>query len=208
MNAGTMTLEASATAPATDSTYGHQIKTADATRTLVGRVTTNASSQFSGGSFDTPNGVVSYFNPLRYLHLEQILIGSSPGTGIDVADNSSTYGFMTATTSNTLATVHLVGTARIKFARLRAVWSSNNAGNKVRLVHFDDGPANITQVHEFTTAGAGTPVNDAADVTSTLAALQDGIVNKNLGIQVFCVNGSVFTVYKMALEYVLDMDAF
>lgn len=36
MNAGTMTLEASATAPATDATTGIQIKTGDATRTLVG----------------------------------------------------------------------------------------------------------------------------------------------------------------------------
>lgn len=36
MSAGTMTLEASTTARATDSTSGHQIKSGDATRTLVG----------------------------------------------------------------------------------------------------------------------------------------------------------------------------
>jgi len=36
MNSGTMTLEASATAPAVDATTGISIKTADATRTLVG----------------------------------------------------------------------------------------------------------------------------------------------------------------------------
>jgi hypothetical protein len=36
MSGGTMTLEASTTARATDSTYGHQIKNGDPTRTLVG----------------------------------------------------------------------------------------------------------------------------------------------------------------------------
>jgi hypothetical protein len=46
VNAGTLTLEASATAYATDSTYGHQVKSGDSTRTLVGMVRTNASSQF------------------------------------------------------------------------------------------------------------------------------------------------------------------
>lgn len=46
MNSGTMTLEASATAPAIDSTYGHRIKTGDATRALVGMCRTNGSSQF------------------------------------------------------------------------------------------------------------------------------------------------------------------
>lgn len=44
MNAGTMTLEASTTVPATDATTGVRIKTGDATRTLVGmaRTVTNA----------------------------------------------------------------------------------------------------------------------------------------------------------------------
>jgi hypothetical protein len=40
MNAGVMTLEASTTIPVIDSTYGHMIKTGDATRTLVGMVLT------------------------------------------------------------------------------------------------------------------------------------------------------------------------
>lgn len=44
MNAGTMTLEASATAPAVDATYGHKIKTGDATRTLVGQARTVSSA--------------------------------------------------------------------------------------------------------------------------------------------------------------------
>lgn len=47
MNGGTMELEASATARATDATYGHEIKSGDATRTLVGLLWVNGSSQFA-----------------------------------------------------------------------------------------------------------------------------------------------------------------
>jgi hypothetical protein len=46
MSGSTMTGEFSTTAPAIDTTYGHHIKTGDGTRTLVGLIRTNASSQF------------------------------------------------------------------------------------------------------------------------------------------------------------------
>lgn len=62
MDAGTMTLELSATAPATDSTAGNigiRIKTGASSRTLVGMVYTNGSTQF------TAPMVISYFNPVR-----------------------------------------------------------------------------------------------------------------------------------------------
>lgn len=58
-NAGTLTLDFSTTAHTTDSTTGNngiQIKSADNTRTLVGKVETNASSQFAA------NVVISWFN--------------------------------------------------------------------------------------------------------------------------------------------------
>jgi hypothetical protein len=45
-NAGTITLEASTTARATDSAYGVETKSGDATRTLVGKIRTNGSSEF------------------------------------------------------------------------------------------------------------------------------------------------------------------
>src|SRR5579885_41659 len=46
MNSGTMTLELSATGHATDANTGIEIKSGDFTRTLVGMIRTNASSQF------------------------------------------------------------------------------------------------------------------------------------------------------------------
>ncbi|MCC7413308.1 MAG: hypothetical protein IT495_16960 [Gammaproteobacteria bacterium] len=57
---GTLTLEVSATGHATDTSIGVEIKSGDATRTLVGMVRTNGSSQFDV----TPKriGVLSWFN--------------------------------------------------------------------------------------------------------------------------------------------------
>lgn len=60
MNSSTMTLEASTTAYATDSTYGHKIKNGDATRTLVGMIRTDATSQFTNAA--NKRFVRSYFN--------------------------------------------------------------------------------------------------------------------------------------------------
>jgi hypothetical protein len=72
MNAGTMTLEASTTARATDSTTGIQIKSGDPTRTLVGKA-----SIITGPAWvdtDLQRLVISWFNrrPLR-------IYNSTPG---------------------------------------------------------------------------------------------------------------------------------
>jgi hypothetical protein len=60
MSGSTMTLEASTTGHAEDSTTGMEIKSGAATRTLVGMARTNASSQFVQTSANL--GVLSYFN--------------------------------------------------------------------------------------------------------------------------------------------------
>lgn len=59
MNSGTMTLEASATAYAADSDYGHLIKSGDATRTLVGMARTVSSAWVDSAA---QRFVRSYFN--------------------------------------------------------------------------------------------------------------------------------------------------
>lgn len=59
MNAGTMTLEASATAHATDSTTGVEIKSGDSTRSLVGMARTVSSAWVDSA---TQRFVISYFN--------------------------------------------------------------------------------------------------------------------------------------------------
>ena len=60
MASGTMTLEASTTARATDTTYGHQIKTGDATRTLVGAVYMTSGTVFADSI--SQRFVLSWFN--------------------------------------------------------------------------------------------------------------------------------------------------
>jgi hypothetical protein len=65
-NAGTRTLEASITAHTADATTGIQIKTGDATRTLVGFLRTNASSQFEFGTGNL--SVLSYYNRRQVAH--------------------------------------------------------------------------------------------------------------------------------------------
>lgn len=66
MNGSTMTGEFSATGRDTDTVTGQEIKSGDATRTLVGIIRTNASSQFMVS--DSQRFVTSWFNPRpRYL---------------------------------------------------------------------------------------------------------------------------------------------
>lgn len=66
---GAVTLEAVTTARATDTTFGHQIKSGDGSRTLVGMCRTNASSQFYGNTQDV--GVLSYYNRRNIVAVRQ-----------------------------------------------------------------------------------------------------------------------------------------
>jgi hypothetical protein len=63
MNAGTMALEASGTAYATDATYGHEIKSGDATRALVGMARTITGPAWADTA--TQRFVISWFNKRR-----------------------------------------------------------------------------------------------------------------------------------------------
>ena len=76
-NSGTLTLEASTTVPVASATYGIQIKTGDATRTLVGMAYTDGSTLFSNIT------MASYWN--RRTKTAVVPFTSSPTT------TSSTY---------------------------------------------------------------------------------------------------------------------
>jgi len=62
MSSGTMTLEASATAPTSDATFGIKIKTGDATRSLVGMVYMDAGTPGTFADSATARWVISYYN--------------------------------------------------------------------------------------------------------------------------------------------------
>lgn len=95
MSSGTMTLEIVTTVPATSSTYGHQIKTGDATRSLVGQVYTDSSAQF----VDTTAArlVSSYYNRqqkfLSWLNPSGVTTASSPWVDL-VAGSSGQVQFL------------------------------------------------------------------------------------------------------------------
>lgn len=69
MSGSTLTLEVSTTARATDTTNGHQIKSGDATRTLVGKIRTISTSDTADSV--TQRYVINWFNR-RPLQLERL----------------------------------------------------------------------------------------------------------------------------------------
>ena len=71
-------LELSATGHSADSTTGIETKTGDTSRTLVGMVRTNASSQFE--DTDTARGVLSYFNRREIAGLTATLTNTTSST--------------------------------------------------------------------------------------------------------------------------------
>lgn len=85
MSGTTMTLEASTTAPATDGTYGHQIKTGDATRTLVGMARPTTGPAWTDST--TQAFVRSYYNrapvSLRNAYTAQRLVTTSAYTEVN-----------------------------------------------------------------------------------------------------------------------------
>lgn len=211
MSTGTMTLESSTTAPAVSATTGLKIKTGDETRTLVGRTITNSSSKFINSFVNFAGySVLSYFNPRRRISIEQVLFGPIPGLGYTVPNGTGngSYVFLTATTASTISNWVMMGTARPTNMFLRAIMSGSNSSNRVRLVHFDSGPTNVTEIAAINCSGAGTPENLSAQVYSTFQSLQDNLsgVDKGIGFQVDKVDGSTMVLYKLSLEIEYDLD--
>jgi len=199
-------LEFSTTAPTTDTTFGVRIKTGDATRTLVGRVVTTSASQFVNDAA-VAIGVVSWFRPTRYVRVDHHLFGPNTYNATDQADSASAYAWPggSLSSSNTVAW-GLGGTVRIGYAVFDVQWQSNNTGNTTRLVHSDDGPANITQIAEAISDGTGNPINSGIIITTELQALQDSLtVHKNIGWQALKVNGTTLRYYAVRLRVVYEL---
>lgn len=93
---------------------------------------------------------------------------------------------------------------RLKSARLVVVWNPNTVNNSnataLRLVHADSGPSNITAIAQFAVAATTSPISDGLYVTSTLQALLDAGVSKQLGIQMAGNANDAPKLYKFCLE--------
>lgn len=199
MNAGVMTLEFSVTASATDTTYGHLIKTADATRSYVGNVRVDAASQFPAATVGAATNVRSWFNQIHYFRADYHFFNHAVGSAL--ATPSGIAWPFNALTASTMPEVPFLAMAKIEKAQIRWVYSSNNTGDLLYLVHFDNGPVNITTIATRTSLGGGSPVNEVDDVTTAVRNLQkDIVINKNLGYRYSASAASAFTLYRASLE--------
>lgn len=199
MATGVMTLEFSATVPVADTTYGHRIKTGDATRSYVGNVRTDGSSQFPAATVGVATNVRSWFNPIYYFRADYHLFNHAVGSAL--ATPSGVAWPFNALTASTMPEVPFLAMAKIEKAQIRWVYSSNNVGDALYLVDFDNGPTNINTIVTRNSLGGGAPVNEVDDVTTAIRNLQKNLVtNKNLGYRYSAAAASTFVVYRASLE--------
>lgn len=200
-----ITLELSTTVPVLDSTYGIYVKTGTPARTYVGRVITDANSPTLFYELGTPSlalAVQSKYNPRRIFRVDYHLWGPIAGLGYAVPDGTGngTFAFLTGTTAQALNYApYIGGSLKIHRAMFRVIWGCNTTSNRVRLVHADDGPANITQIVSVSSTNGGV-ANNASDVGTDLQAILDAMVTKSLLVQFDKINGTTFTLYRVCLE--------
>ena len=92
-NSGTSTLELSTTSHSSDGTYGVEIKTGDATRTLVGMIRTNSSSQFADSA--TARLTRSWFSDRGYNGENTTSTGSTSSASVVEMSSSNRVEFLT-----------------------------------------------------------------------------------------------------------------
>ncbi len=122
------------------------------------------------------------------------------------AASGAQYAFPGAalTASTAKLWFNLISQGSIIAARWVLAWNPKTGASPtgVRLVYFDDGPANIVQIGEITSTNYSTPRVDAVWVTTYLQNLLASRVERNFGHQTFGngVNGP--SIYSSALEIV------
>jgi len=111
------------------------------------------------------------------------LFGARGGDGKQFAAGQTTYAYPTALTASSWAVFTSV-TAKVTSAIFRVVWTPNAVGCGIRLLKFDDGPANEVQVGEITNSAATSPVSAIVDITADLQSIIDtAVAVKNYGWQ-------------------------
>lgn len=192
-NAGTLTLEIVTTAHATDSTYGVEIKSGDATRTLVGMVRTNASSQFVNAL--TQRFILSWFSrqpvdslnrlttadatttSTSYAELSTTLLRAEFLTWPNVACSLSATGSATVATNNGFLAIGVDNTTALASAFIS---SADQSGQKVLVysAQFAEGYHYTTVLAKIITSGTVTAFGSTSLGGETLAvmAIQANIV--------------------------------
>lgn len=146
-------------------------------------------------STSTPVPHVPSHEPDHVMLLPSVINGIS-------ANNATVWSWNGAALSNSVVTMRwdFQPQKEIRFARLICVWTPQHSASKVRLIHMDDGPTNITEIAQCASGGEATPIVSGADITADLNALRSGGVKKHLGWQTQGNGSTQFLVYKVAIE--------
>jgi hypothetical protein len=94
---------------------------------------------------------------------------------------------------------------RVESAIWKHTWTPNDVNTYVRLVHMDNGPANVTPIEEIQSNGSAFPVVETVDVTKAMNELINAKVDKHLGFQVKDDGSSSSSIYESRLEVVFQI---
>lgn len=136
---------------------------------------------------------------------EYVLFGPNPfGVQQTFGTNEFLWVGHALTPSTSLFNFHL-GMPLAERAFWRMDWLPNGGPGSVctRLVHFDDGPLNITEICRIDgREGDNNPWNSGMDFTAAYNALVIGRIRKNIGYQLYGALGNIkpTTIYLARLE--------
>ena len=93
----------------------------------------------------------------------------------------------------------------VLLAKWVIAWNPNTDTNPtgVRLVIFDDGPANIVEIARVERTNYHNPLSDGAYITAQIQAVLDAGIDKNLGMQTYGNGANGALVYSFVIDIVI-----
>lgn len=129
------------------------------------------------------------------------LYGPTQRTGSDEAYYGTTYVFIgNCLTPSTKFFRFSAGMPKVERATWTISWIPRTTAAHARLVHFDDGVVNITEMVEIASTGLTTPTREQKDFTAEINALIDAKVDKQIGFQVKDDGSTMSIIYESRLE--------
>ena len=98
---------------------------------------------------------------------------------------------------------HVVPTPRS--VRFLICWIPRNTNTVVRVINFDNGPANIVAMGRMNSNGSMNPACQAMDLTSQFLQLKLNQVGKHIGFQIADDGVNQWTVYEAQLEVTYEV---
>ena len=93
-----------------------------------------------------------------------------------------------------------LGYPPVKYARWLVIWTPGSKATSLRLVHMDDGPANITEIGIIEGTDHPRPTAEELIITDSINQLVSGHVAKQIGFQVKDGGDADWVIYSSRLE--------